>query len=164
MIAPKRSLAADTIGAFKFDLAVIGCSAIDAEGDLLDFDIHEVGVSQAVLRQPPRAYLLADHSKLKRTAPARIASLAGIDMLFTDAPLPAPLAALCRTWAIEVVVAETAPLPCFEAERAASGRVARGAKGDMGPKPSAGANCPRAGAGCQAPQPFHITLPRLERS
>jgi DeoR family glycerol-3-phosphate regulon repressor len=104
-------VAADTIGAFKFDLAVIGCSAIDPEGDLLDFDIHEVGVSQAVLRQSRRAYLVADHSKLKRTAPARIASLADIDTLFTDAPLPAPLAALCRDWATEIVVAEGAADP-----------------------------------------------------
>jgi DeoR family glycerol-3-phosphate regulon repressor len=102
-------VAADTIGAFKFDLAVIGCSSIDPEGDLLDFDIHEVGVSQAVLRQSRRACLVADHSKLKRTAPARIASLADIDILFTDAPLPAPLAALCSGWGTEVVVADGEP-------------------------------------------------------
>jgi DeoR family transcriptional regulator, glycerol-3-phosphate regulon repressor len=108
LIALRRSLAADTIGAFKFDLAVIGCSAIDAEGDFLDFDIQKVGVSQAVLRQSRRAYLVADRSKLKRTVPARIALLADIDMLFTDAPLPATLTALCRTWVTEIVVAETA--------------------------------------------------------
>jgi hypothetical protein len=85
LIALRRSLAADTIGAFKFDLAVIGCSAIDAEGDFLDFDIQKVGVSQAVLRQSRRAYLVADRSKLKRTVPARIALLADIDMLFPAA-------------------------------------------------------------------------------
>jgi DeoR family transcriptional regulator, glycerol-3-phosphate regulon repressor len=98
-------VAADTIGAFKFDLAVIGCSAIDPDGDLLDFDIHEVGVSQAVLRQSRRAFLVTDHSKLARSAPARIASLADIDAFFTDEPLPPPLAALCRDWDTEVVVA-----------------------------------------------------------
>lgn len=98
-------VAADTIGAFKFDLAVIGCSAIDPDGDLLDFDIHEVGVSQAVLRQSRRAFLVADHSKLKRSAPARIASLADIDAMFTDAPLPQPLAEACRAWRTEVAVA-----------------------------------------------------------
>ena len=97
-------VAADSIGAFKFDLAVIGCSAIDRDGDLLDFDIHEVGVSQTILRQSRRAFLVADHSKLKRTAPARIASLAEIDALFTDAPLPAPLAALCAGWGTEIVL------------------------------------------------------------
>lgn len=97
-------VAADTIGAFKFDLAVIGCSAIDGDGDLLDFDIHEVGVSQAVLRQSRRAFLVADHSKFARSAPARIASLAEIDTFFTDGPLPMPLAALCRGWGTEAVI------------------------------------------------------------
>jgi DeoR family transcriptional regulator, glycerol-3-phosphate regulon repressor len=98
-------VAADTIAGFKFDLAIIGCSAIDADGDLLDFDIHEVGVSQAVLRQSRRACLVADHSKLKRTAPARIASLGDLDALFTDAPLPRDIAAKCAAWGTEVVVA-----------------------------------------------------------
>lgn len=97
-------VAADTIGAFKFDLAVIGCSAIDPDGDLLDFDIHEVGVSQAVLRQSRRAFLVADHSKFARSAPARIAGLSAIDAFFTDAPPPAALAARCRDWGTEVVV------------------------------------------------------------
>jgi DeoR family glycerol-3-phosphate regulon repressor len=102
-------VAADTIQAFKFDLAVIGCSSIDPDGDLLDFDIHEVGVSQAILRQSRRAYLVADHSKLMRMAPARIASLADVDALFTDRPLPPSLAARCRDWGTEVVIAEPAP-------------------------------------------------------
>lgn len=98
-------LASDTIRQFKFDLAVIGCSALDREGDLLDFDIQEVGVSQAILRQSRRTFLVADHSKFTRSAPARIASLAEIDSFFTDRPLPADLAARCAGWGTEVVVA-----------------------------------------------------------
>jgi len=93
-----------TIEQFKFDLAVIGCSALDAEGDVLDFDIHEVGVSQTILRQARRALLVADHSKFQRTAPARITSLARIDGFFTDAPLPPGLADKCRDWDTQVTV------------------------------------------------------------
>ena len=100
-------VAADTIGAFKFDFAVIGCSSIDSDGDLLDFDIHEVGVSQTVLRQSRRAYLVADQSKFKRTAPARISSLADVDVLFTDAPPPAPIAALCQNMGTQIIVANS---------------------------------------------------------
>jgi hypothetical protein len=69
-------LTTQTIAQFKFDIAVIGCSALDGEGDLLDFDIQEVGVSRTILRQARRAILVADHSKFQRSAPARIASLA----------------------------------------------------------------------------------------
>lgn len=98
------NLAADTIGQFKFDLAVIGCSALDRDGDMLDFDIQEVGVSQAILRQSRRTFLVADHSKFSRGAPARIASLAKVDTFFTDAPLPQGLSQLCEGWRTEVVV------------------------------------------------------------
>ena len=98
------SLAINTIRQFKFDLAVIGCSALDEEGDILDFDIEEVGASQAILRQSRRTYLVADQSKFQRSAPARIASLSEIDTFFSDAPLPGPLSERCGQWATEVVI------------------------------------------------------------
>ncbi|MBU2957767.1 DeoR/GlpR family DNA-binding transcription regulator [Paracoccus sp. 1_MG-2023] len=99
------NLAADTIRQFKFDLAVIGCSALDRDGDMLDFDIQEVGVSQTVLRQSRRSFLVADHSKLSRSAPARIASLSALDSVFTDRPLPRELTRSCADWGTEVVIA-----------------------------------------------------------
>ncbi|MCC1481164.1 DeoR/GlpR family DNA-binding transcription regulator [Roseibaca sp. Y0-43] len=99
------NLAAETIRQFKFDLAVIGCSALDKDGDLLDFDIQEVDVSQTILRQSRRTFLVADQTKLSRSAPARIASLSAIDTLFTDQPLPADLTASCAAWGTQIVVA-----------------------------------------------------------
>lgn len=92
------TLATETIRQFKFDCAVIGCSALDSEGDLLDFDIQEVSVSQAILRQSRRTVLVADHTKLARSAPVRIVSLADLDAVYTDAPLPDTLAAECAGW------------------------------------------------------------------
>ena len=90
------TLTLQTIRQFKFDYAVIGCSALDSDGDILDFDIQEVGVSQAIMAQARRVFLVADHSKFTRTAPARIASLTEIDAFFTDRPLPPALARLCN--------------------------------------------------------------------
>lgn len=99
------ALATETIRQFKFDIAVIGCSALDEEGDILDFDIQEVGVSRAVLRQARKTMLVADCSKFRRSAPARIASLSELDMFLTDAPPPAALRDACRQWGTELVVA-----------------------------------------------------------
>jgi DeoR family glycerol-3-phosphate regulon repressor len=98
-------LTMQTIRQFKFDLAVIGCSALDEEGCLLDFDIQEVGVSQTILGQSRRTVLVADHSKLQRSAPVRVASLQEIGTFVTDRSLPPPLAACCTDWGTEVVVA-----------------------------------------------------------
>ena len=89
---------------FKFDIGVIGCSAIDTDGDILDFDVQEVGVSQAILNRSHRKMLVADHSKFQRTAPARIASLGDIDVFFTDHPVSRDLADQCEAWATHVVV------------------------------------------------------------
>lgn len=98
-------LAEETIGKFKFDLAVIGCSALDLDGDFLDFDIQEVSVSQAILRQSRSTFLVADHSKFLRNAPARIASLSELDAVFTDVALPADLHQSCQAWDTRVILA-----------------------------------------------------------
>jgi DeoR family glycerol-3-phosphate regulon repressor len=96
-------LASETIAKFRFDLAVIGCSALDPDGDLLDFDFQEVTVSQTILAQSRCSFLVADHSKFQRSAPARIVSLAALDMLFTDKSLAPGLAAKCQTWETNVI-------------------------------------------------------------
>jgi len=100
------ALTMSTIRQFKFDIAVIGCSALDTNGDLLDFDIQEVGVSQMIIAQARKTFLVADHSKFRRNAPARITSMAEIDSFFTDQALPEDLATNCLKWQTEVVVAD----------------------------------------------------------
>ena len=89
---------------FKCDLAVVGCSALDTDGDILDFDLQEVGVSQTIVAQARATWLVADASKFQRKAPARIASLSQVQRLFTDAPLAPALAARCRDWGTDVMV------------------------------------------------------------
>ena len=97
------SLTMQTIRQVKFDVAVIGCSALDQDGDILDYDIQEVGVSQTIIQQSRKTFLVADHSKFQRSAPARIASLSDIEIFFTDRLLPTGLATRCRDWGTEVV-------------------------------------------------------------
>ena len=87
---------------FKVDYAMIGASALDGDGDLLDFDLAEVRVSKAIIRQARRVFLVCDHSKLGRSAPARLASLAEITEMFTDKPLPDDLAQRCSDWGIKI--------------------------------------------------------------
>ena len=86
----------DTVQQFKADFAIIGTSAIDEDGSLLDFDTGEVRVSQAIIANARKVFLVADASKLSRTAPARIGHLREIDGFFSDQPLPAPLREICR--------------------------------------------------------------------
>ena len=99
--------AADAFRQFKADVAVIGTSAIDGDGALLDYDLREVQVSRAIIENARRVVLVTDSSKFTRRAPVRIARLEEIDVLVTDR-LPNPeLAALCRNAGVEVI--ETGP-------------------------------------------------------
>ena len=53
--------------------------------------------------------LVADSTKLRRSAPVRIAHLSQIQTFVTDAPLPASLASICSHRGIEVVEAMDKP-------------------------------------------------------
>lgn len=99
------NVAIEAIRQFKFDVAVIGCSAMDETGDLLDFDLEEVGVSQTIIEQSRQCYLVADHTKFRRQAPVRIASMKSLTAVITDRPLPSDLAKRCRQWGTEAIVA-----------------------------------------------------------
>lgn len=99
-------LAKDTISQFRFDFAVIGCSALHESGDILDFDFQEVGVSQAIMKRSETVFLVADASKFERKAPAKIASLTEVDTFFTNAPPPEECLDVCRQSATRVHVAK----------------------------------------------------------
>ena len=81
-------LAAASIERFRFDIAVIGCSALDAGGDLLDFDLAEVAASRMIVAQSRQVRLVADHTKFRRKAPVRVASPSDISDVFTDKKPP----------------------------------------------------------------------------
>ncbi|WP_419909150.1 DeoR/GlpR family DNA-binding transcription regulator [Hoeflea sp.] len=98
--------AVDLIRQFKVDFAVIGASAIDEGGALLDFDYREVRVAQAIIEQARKKILVADHMKFQRRAPVQIGSLKDIDYFVTDVAPSTPFEQLCREANVELVVAE----------------------------------------------------------
>ncbi len=102
--------AVDLIRQFKVDFAVVGSSAIDDEGTLLDFDYREVRVSQAILEKARTKILVADSTKFDRRAPVEIGHFQDIDILVTDAPVPDRMADAVRDSGLEVIVADGAQL------------------------------------------------------
>lgn len=69
---------------FKFDLAIIGASAIDRDGAVLEFDPMEVDLTREVLQQSRRVILLAHEGKFERSAPHIVAHLDQVDVLITN--------------------------------------------------------------------------------
>jgi DeoR family glycerol-3-phosphate regulon repressor len=76
--------AVDFIRQFKVDFAIIGTSAIDEDGCLLDYDFREVKVAQAIMANARRVILCADSTKFDRTAPVRIGTIDQVDVFVTD--------------------------------------------------------------------------------
>lgn len=94
--------AVDFVSNYKVDVAVIGCSALDEDGAVLDFDPREVSVARAILRNARRKVLVADASKFDRTASARICDIGEIDLFLTDRPPRPRFAAVAQARGTEV--------------------------------------------------------------
>ena len=88
---------------FRVDMAIIGTSAIDSTGTLLDFDIREVETSRAIIGHARKIVLVADASKFSRSAPVRIAHLSEIDTFITDRLPSKVIADMCRECDVEVI-------------------------------------------------------------
>jgi DeoR family glycerol-3-phosphate regulon repressor len=95
----------DLVKEFKLDFAVIGCSALDEDGTLLDFDYREVRVARAILGNARQAILVADAGKFERTAPVRIGDVGQLQAFVTDRPPPAPFLRACEAAGTRVEVA-----------------------------------------------------------
>jgi DeoR family transcriptional regulator, glycerol-3-phosphate regulon repressor len=95
--------AVDFIKQFKVDFAVIGTSAIDDEGALLDYDFREVRVSQAIIGNSRKVILVTDRFKFERSAPIRVAHISQVNMFVTDWMSSEKVRGLCREHNVEVV-------------------------------------------------------------
>jgi len=81
--------AVEFIRRFKVDYAVVGASAIETDGDLMDYDYREVSVARSIMENARKVILVADATKFERTAPVRIAPISHVDVFVTDR-LPNP--------------------------------------------------------------------------
>ena len=97
----------DFIRQFKVDYAIIGASAIESDGTLLDFDYQEVQVAQSILANARHAMLVADSSKLRRSAPVRIAHISQVQTWVTDGLGDFPVRDVCRERGVRLI--EAAP-------------------------------------------------------
>ena len=98
--------AVEFISRYKVDYAVIGCSSLDEDGTILDFDAQEVSVARAILRNSRKTILVADQSKFLVTAPVRIADISDIDYMVTDTPPPASFRDAAIRGQTEIIVTQ----------------------------------------------------------
>lgn len=96
------------IAQFRLDFGILGISAIDRDGSLLDYDYHEVQVKRTIIESSRTSILVTDHSKFSRNAMVRLGPITMFDYLFTDKPLPEEMA---KVVANSSLVIEVCPRP-----------------------------------------------------
>ncbi|MBN8489322.1 MAG: DeoR/GlpR transcriptional regulator [Burkholderiales bacterium] len=97
--------AVDLIRQFRVDIGLIGISGIEADGTLRDYDYREVQVARAIIEHSREVWLATDHSKFNRPAMVELGRMDQIDLLFTDAPPPAPFPGLLAEAGVQLEVA-----------------------------------------------------------
>lgn len=97
---------AEFIGRFKLDHAIIGVSAIEEDGTLLDYDAQEVTVAKAIIANARSTILVADSLKFERSAPMRIGNVSEIDYIVTDKTPPTQFLEHCHKHHVEILVAD----------------------------------------------------------
>jgi DeoR family transcriptional regulator, glycerol-3-phosphate regulon repressor len=101
--------AVDFITQFKVDHAVIGASALDEDGAMLDFDYREVRVAKAIMQNARNVMLVADATKFTRTAPVRIGHLSDVDVFVTDRAPPDAVISYCSDNGVRLEAAGMGP-------------------------------------------------------
>ncbi len=91
------------IDRFKVDYAVIGCSALEEDGTILEFDVREVRVAQSIIRNARSIILVADRTKFQRKAPVRLGNLSQVDYLISDQRLPTALFEYCLQNEVRII-------------------------------------------------------------
>jgi DeoR family glycerol-3-phosphate regulon repressor len=99
-------MAITLIRQYRVDYVVISLAAVDLDGTLLDFDLQEVQVVQAMMENSRKVFLAADHSKFGHNGVVRVGHLADVDALFTDQIPPDEILACLAKNDIALHVAE----------------------------------------------------------
>lgn len=95
----------DFINQFKVDTAIIGASALDEDGAVLDFDDREVAVARAIIQNARRTILVAHREKFGKSAPVRICDIGRLDCFVTDLPPPEAFVRACEAGGCRIIVA-----------------------------------------------------------
>ena len=88
------------------DYAIVGISAIDNDGSLMDFDRRESTVSKAIFENSRKLILVADDIKFQRTAPMITGNISEVDILVTNNKPPPEIIDICNSNNIDIVIAK----------------------------------------------------------
>jgi DeoR family glycerol-3-phosphate regulon repressor len=97
------------VGQFFTDHAVLTIGTVDAQAGFMDFSVDEAAVAAAMIDNARSLMVLADHSKLGRTALVQVCQLGRAARLVTGAQPPEDLQRALAAAGVEVIVVDETP-------------------------------------------------------
>lgn len=96
-------------GGLWFDIVFLGVSSLNETG-FFDYSIEDAEMKRVYMRQSARRIVLCDAQKFDRISLVRVAPLADVHMLITNAPPPPALARALEAASVAVMIADEAGL------------------------------------------------------
>jgi DeoR family glycerol-3-phosphate regulon repressor len=92
---------------YRFDLALVGASAVEPDGSLMEYETGAMMVTRTAVARARSAILAVDATKFRHSAPLRIGSIALVSALVTDAAPPASISAAMKQAGVALHLAGT---------------------------------------------------------
>lgn len=96
----------ETLKRFHLDIAVLGVDGISCERGISTYVLTEAHTAAMYIAQAKQVWVVADHTKIGKTAPALIAPIHQIHRLITDAGMDPVQKAEFEAAGVEIVIAE----------------------------------------------------------
>jgi DeoR family transcriptional regulator, glycerol-3-phosphate regulon repressor len=96
--------ARDFFARFMAAIGIYGVGGVAEDGTLLDFSTDEVHMRQSLAQHCGQRFLVLDHSKFGRGATVRGGHITEATAVYTDQPVPEPIAAQLRQSGVRLVV------------------------------------------------------------
>lgn len=89
---------------FRVSYGIFGIGGIEPDGEMLDFDFRDLGVSSTAMRISRRRFIALDHSKFETNAVVSLGHVSEIDALFTDQAPPSGLKPILEKHGVDIVL------------------------------------------------------------
>lgn len=96
-------IAEQTLRSLNANKAIISCKGFDIEKGFTESNELEAQVKKLMIEIADKVYMIADHTKMNKTALVNIATLDDIDFIFTDKILPPSQENAIREKNVEIV-------------------------------------------------------------
>lgn len=95
-----------TLAEINLDIALVGVDGIDIDRGISTYTMQEAHAAAVFIKQAKYIWVVADHSKFGKVAPAVISPICKIDKIFTDSGIKPAMKKELETKGIEVIISD----------------------------------------------------------